>query len=924
MMVDTVVKIVESEKCGIMTMNVGVNGVCNGYVKNNYVFVGNSNVALIDDDHASEFSVEEGASVKVNGDVESGVKVCGEGLKVENGSNAGEDSEEESREIKSEIEVAEVENGGSIRVLEVREANDSEPVVDEVQDAEQSRDGNLKASFSLNADAISVDDQSYDCQQQNLQPGDGEDDKQDLIEIQAKIDEIGEDDPVARSEESVDSKAAGCELDLGDKGDITGRICLEPFSKPEETPVLQSLCNQPEGASNQGNFEALGMEIPVSLTVGQFDESTMESVEPKASVPDNSACGFTYENKPGTETKNSEIGMAIKLNNISDGTLGLNFRFGSFECVAPFSHADINLQSDANSSEHKLNPDPCANDGPSDGSNHVYWLVKIPRADVRIYDEQIRQSEIELAEKTKTRNAFQVKANQQQAYCRELKNILEAAKVEAKAAYELARNKKRDVDFAHTIINQAKNGVTVEDLDSKILSLEHALQHETHNLRAERELVREIRQLSHQRKQLSANPQQQQQEIQQARNQRYHAEEQLKVLKKELDALRVNFVKADEHVRAAKKKHDDESAVLADLKCQVRSTNDIRQQAYVHLQTLKRQRHQKNAAFYQGKNDLRIAYNYAAEGKRDSLERHCANQVETFMEMWNKNDEFRKEYIQSNMRHKLWKQGLLDDTRPINEVPPSLEKFPDDRENASIKVDSPTAALPMETDISIEGKATKDKSPEKVEQNVAKKNEAISNRIEIEEYKEEPKLTNEEEELIKRENQLKREKEAAQLREQRRVEEKAKAEEALERKRQNALKAQARAEFKARKEAEQKEKEREKRRAKKKEKKRGLNPETPENEPAKPPEPLPESLNEPEAVEKSVTVAKRSTKASSHTKQIKLTKPIPVALRNKGKRRLLCYWPYACIVLIATVLIFLGSSERIQTIKQHISDLLHQ
>ncbi|XP_074317822.1 uncharacterized protein LOC141653851 [Silene latifolia] len=690
---------------------------------------------------------------------------------------------------------------------------------------------------------------------------------------------------------------------------------------------------------------------------------------------------ISEDNESKAKAAKSEIDVGYKPNNVSDGTMRAQISFGSFGCVSPsFSHNDINLGSDVlnkstaistattetllNSQTNGDHPDELEHDtacaqvvlpinevspsmegseaDSSDGQTvnpdlvkrPFYWLIKVPRFDEGKFKDQLSQCEIELAEKTKARDAFQADFTKQQAYCRELKSIRDAANSEVKAARELVWAKSREVDSAHALINLARNAITVEDIDKKIFNLEHTLQHQTlNNLREEKELVREIKQLNLQRQKLLADPQRQQ-EVQQAHNQRGQTEDQLKVLKKELDALRDNLSKADERFKAAKKKHDDESALLNDLKQQLRSADDTRQEAYAHLIKVKKQLNEKNGPFYKAKNDLRVAYNYATAGNKDSLESHCVNQVEKIMEMWNTNDEFRKEYIQCNMRRVLWKFGTLDGTcLGVDEVPPSMGNVSNNRINTSANVNSATRALTVVKELPVEAKPTEEKLLKKVEQKKApppKEIESISKDslakasviTEIEENTE-PKLTKEEEELARKAEQLRKEEEAARLREQLRLEEKAKAEEALERKRRNALKAQARAEFRARKEAEAKEKEREKR-AKKKEKKRGLNSEISENVPAQPTEPSSESPKEPEITERSSTVAKRPQKLSLHTKPIKTTKPIPPALRNKGKRGFLRYWPYACIVLLAIALFYLGSVERLQTIKQHISSILHR
>ncbi|KAL9246909.1 hypothetical protein vseg_020388 [Gypsophila vaccaria] len=709
-----------------------------------------------------------------------------------------------------------------------------------------------------------------------------------------------------------------------------------------------------------------------------------------------------YETKSGTKSVNNGVDAAIKSNNISGEALRPKISFGSFDFISPFPHSEINLASDAqnkcsadspsssgtkvypsngeasvinlgsdalnkstagsaSSSESKIyrsngvalpnshtngdhfavlnhngacaqvvRPEPMkeglassakrAEADLSDSQNinpdfvrrPLYWLVKIPRADNGIYGEQLTESEMKLAEKTQTRNACQAQFYKHQAYCRELKSNLEAAKLEAKAAHELMMAKKREVDSDQSLINLGKHAVTVDNIDDQ-------------------------------------------------------------ALKKELNALRDNLSKADEQVRAAQKKHDDESAFLNDLKHQLISANDIRQEAFVRSITLKKQLNEKNTHFYKAKNEVRAAYHYAAAGKLATLESHCLNQVENIMEMWNKNDEFRHQYVECNSRRMLWKFGTFDGTRlGINEVPPSfLRDVSENRVHTSAKINSSAAVLTLRKDVPVDTKVTEDRLPNKVEQKKAspndekndrlpnkavqkkaspnaEKNDRLPNKVvqkkaaataeknvvskdslakassnvEVEEVKEETKLTKEEEEFARKAEETRREEEAARLREQRKLEEKAKAEKALEKKKRNVLKAQARAEFRARKEAEEREKARELR-EKKKQKKLGLDVDISENEPAQPPVPSFKSAKEPEVTEKPTTAEKRPKKAPLQTKVIKTIKPIPLALRNKGKRGLLHYWPYPLIMLLALGLFYLGSVERIQTIEQLISGLFH-
>lgn len=65
------------------------------------------------------------------------------------------------------------------------------------------------------------------------------------------------------------------------------------------------------------------------------------------------------------------------------------------------------------------------------------------------------------------------------------------------------------------------------------------------------------------------------------------------VLKKELDNLKDGVLRAEVVARAAQKKYEDESKKLKELISQFEAANDIRQAAYHHLQSLKRELFEK-------------------------------------------------------------------------------------------------------------------------------------------------------------------------------------------------------------------------------------------------------------------------------------------------------------------------------------------
>ncbi|KAJ6914411.1 centromere-associated protein E isoform X2 [Populus alba x Populus x berolinensis] len=560
-----------------------------------------------------------------------------------------------------------------------------------------------------------------------------------------------------------------------------------------------------------------------------------------------------------------------------------------------------------------------------------FYIIKVPRFDERNLREQVEDAKFQVEEKSKIRDAIQAQINIIKAKRKEYEDSFLDARSEEKAARDLLKAKRKEIDSVQYIINRTRNALEIEEIDGRIRSMEHKIQHETLPLKEEKQFIRDIKQLKQIREQLSSNMGSQD-EVQQAMDQKDQSEERLKSLRKEADVLRDSLLKAEAVTEDAKKKFNDEHEKINQLLFQHRAANDIRQEAFAHLQSLRKQLYEKSKFFYKYKDDLTAATNLALKGDKEELQRHCANQVERVMELWNNNDGFRKEYMSSNMRNTLRRLRTLDG-RALgpDEQPPIIPNVASQRVTKhnvapsapALEVEKPVT--PVETQ-RIDEKSTA-KLGDKKNQTVKTKKQAnpaslenglptVSGRDQIEESRkeedkltkeeesrEETKLTKEEVELARKIEDLRKEKEAAMLKEQRRLEEKAKAKEAMERKKRNTEKAQARASLRAQREAEQKEKEKEKK-AKKKEKKKAAAEDTKDIDEVEsaPSSETPTETTESERTEKPVTVAKRPQKQTK-------AKSMPLPLRNKGKRKMQT-WMWALITLLAVIaLFFMGNSS---------------
>ncbi|KAL2560141.1 hypothetical protein AAZV13_20G005100 [Glycine max] len=589
----------------------------------------------------------------------------------------------------------------------------------------------------------------------------------------------------------------------------------------------------------------------------------------------------------------------------------------------------------SNQGDEDSRPASDALDGQNVGTEVVkkpfYYLIRVPRYDDdENIKEKIKNALHQVEEKTKIRDAIRIESQTIKASCKDFDQEFRAAIAAHRAARDLLKSKRQEIDSVQSTMNRLNNAISVGDIDDKIRSMEHMIQHETLPLNKEKQLIREIKQLKQNREELSSNMKKQDQSQQSVDNKDDNIEEHFKhlqLLKKEMEVLRNNVLKSDTETKAAKKKYNDECDKLNELLARFRAADDSRQEAYAKLLALKKQLHEKSKNFWEYRDAANKAQELAAGGKKEELQCFCVDQVERIMELWNKNDGFRRDYVRCNTRSTLRRLQTLDGrSLGPDEEPPVIpnviterasknipmvlqstleqEKKSTPTESVNVKDEPVSKVVVQRTETSQTTKAKKPTKPAPLEKHVARWGDESD---EDEVKKEEPVRTKEEEELILKAEKARMEEEEAKLKEKRRLEEIEKAKEALLRKKRNAEKAQQRAALKAQKEAELKEKEREKRAKKKERRKAGsaVTAENTEQESAPIPETLTRSVEEFEQTEKTAEVTKKPQKTSQFTRQTKV-KSVPAALRNRGKRRI---QPWVCVLIalvVAVALFYVG------------------
>ncbi|KAF3788924.1 Proton pump-interactor 1 [Nymphaea thermarum] len=473
------------------------------------------------------------------------------------------------------------------------------------------------------------------------------------------------------------------------------------------------------------------------------------------------------------------------------------------------------------------------------GRKPVYAIIRIPRPVDNKLKEQIRQAQVQVDDLTQKRDAINGLVQSKQGARHEIWEKLRAAKSELRAARDSQQAKRKEMESIQSAMSRMKTATSVEEYDERILSMQHRLEHETVPLKEEKQLIREIKQLKLARDKLSIDMGRQS-ELDEVFDRKDEIEGNLKLLEQEFDSIRKELVRTDAQTKAIEKELHSLDEEVNRLRAQVASANDVRQVAYHNLRNLKKQEYEKHTLFYQNRTDIQIAHQHANMKDREAVASHCLDQVERMMDLWNNNDDFRREYIKNNEFSTLRRLGTLDGRALGPDEESLLLKRRAENESSvnQLSLAEKVAVLPSTaaetlvggdrhaTDVNAGAEVREEKVNQKNSSSKTRKSsksartESIPTLLVKEELEEQPeseekKLSEEELQRLRQEEEQRKEEAAARLKEQRRLEEIAKAKEAEARKRRNAEKAKARAEARAQKESERREKEREKRARKK-------------------------------------------------------------------------------------------------------------
>ncbi|KAL5218048.1 hypothetical protein ABZP36_018732 [Zizania latifolia] len=603
-------------------------------------------------------------------------------------------------------------------------------------------------------------------------------------------------------------------------------------------------------------------------------------------------------------------------------------------------NGSIDITGDRSESQSEVNMD---NEGKGNLQlikPHSIFLMKVPRFVSEALWAKIQDAQTRLDELTQKRDAINVLRQKKKALCDEYREQLEAARQEERGARAAHGDKRHDLNSVQSMIGRLNKANSIQEIDDMIAIKDKIIAHESISLKEEKLLLQEIKELKAQKKQLYSNMGSKT-EMDEAFHQKEQIHEQHKTLKKDSDVLLTNLKSLEDKTRFIKKAFDDERYALRKLTEEHRAANEIRQKAYDEWSELKKEPGKKNKFFFMYKNDSRTAQEYVANGDMMGLVLFCNNQVESFIELWNKDDDFRRQYVESNNYSTLRRLGTSDG-RALgpDEVPPEIPRnsnrmrgnpslFPVSSTHLSTSASEAMPATPAsavttlkeESFPVLEGPQNSKPSKPKVPGSSSSKeapgttmreHEDVENIVKekMRRMEEELEIARQAAELAIREEELRQEKAAAE-KEQLRLEQKAKAKEAEERKRRKAEKAQERADFRLRKEAELMEK----KKTKKNKKKGSTSVDSLDGSGEDNAQVIATNNSDSSTTENSREVEfpqhkalkKRGSRQPVALKQLNKMEPMPLPLRNKGRRKMRQYIMVAVAAVVSVLALVVAS-----------------
>ncbi|KAK5834391.1 hypothetical protein PVK06_018269 [Gossypium arboreum] len=278
------------------------------------------------------------------------------------------------------------------------------------------------------------------------------------------------------------------------------------------------------------------------------------------------------------------------------------------------------------------------------------YMIRVPRNDDERLKVMIRLARNKVDEKIRIQRMLHIDMQSTWVTCEEYRNDFSDAVFQEQVARDLHRSKCQEIEWMQTVID-------IEDIEVKVTCFQSFMEEDDVIICSNYILCKQIRNMEwtmqHQTLPLKDEKLSSTMSRQDENQQGLDRKERLKSLKKEADQLRANLINAVAITEVTKRKYYNETEKLSESLYLLKAADDNQEEAYAQLQSLKKQLYEKNQHFRQYRDDFIKANELGWKGDKVALQNFCINQVEKFMDLWNNNDEFRKEYVRCNERSTL-------------------------------------------------------------------------------------------------------------------------------------------------------------------------------------------------------------------------------------------------------------------------------
>lgn len=464
-------------------------------------------------------------------------------------------------------------------------------------------------------------------------------------------------------------------------------------------------------------------------------------------------------------------------------------------------------------------PKDAVDEWPAPKKIHTFYFAR-----VRLYEDPKLKEQIEKAEKrleTLSKDRAEIidkKLKPKRSERSELISVLRPFRADKRKYSTTIDEKMKEIKplrsdlQGHRTVRERGMGLcsSEEELDDLIRSLHYRIQHESNTLNEEKQLLKEIKQLEATREKIIDNIAFKA-AIEKDKGSKSELQDRIKLLGVNMDEIRKEKQVVDAQINELDKKLKVVDDEIASLEQELKSVTEKKDKAYEALVTLRKEREEANACFYQNRSLLNKAKELATKKDTTGLEALSNCEVEKFMLQWSSNNAFRDDYkcrmLTSFNLRQLSRDGRMrnHDEKPIIVETPLATKLEASLPKMASKQEKEAVKLPSSDDtVAVTSKRTEGEELTKLAKADAERKFSNTEEIGKALKDDQPHVPTKSKEI-----------DPAKLKEIKREEELAKAKLAMERKKKLAEKAAAKAAARAQKEAEKKLKQKEKKAKKK-------------------------------------------------------------------------------------------------------------